>query len=201
MRHTGRLTRMNFFKIYSKNITGYFYTRMPNTEVIKKGESVLVYEAPEWNEMEKFLNDNDYFSIIPKDSLSEQKMYDIWTECVLNTQFKSKYFGLLPFFVEDRQTIRAKKKFVLKMELYPETKHLKFTIPMISGVAERFEALEDIVPITPGDYRIRHILLRSRPPSFVDMDMVYGNRKAVDMYCFDKIGTWIKEVRLLLNVN
>jgi len=25
------------------------------------------------------------------------------------------------------------------------------------------------------------------------MDMVYGNRKIINMYCFDKQGTWDKE--------
>jgi hypothetical protein len=49
------------------------------------------------------------------------------------------------------------------------------------------------VPIPPEDYRIRHLFLRSRPPLFVDMDMVYTNRKIPQMYCFDKEGTWIKE--------
>lgn len=192
--HTKGNFQLNFFKVSSKNISGFFHTRSIGTEKIKKGTHINVYEAPEWSEMEKHLNENNYFDIIPKDNSSIKQSYDLWTNCVLNSQFKAKYFSLLPFFVEDRQTVRAKKKFVLKMELLPDSKHLKFTLAMISGVATRYEPLDDIVPIAPGDYRTRHLLLRSRPPSFVDMDMVYGNRKIIDMYCFDKQGTWILNV-------
>jgi hypothetical protein len=36
--------------------------------------------------------------------------------------------------------------------------------------------------------------MRSRPPTFVDMDMLYANRKQPNIYCFDQKGTWIKEV-------
>ncbi len=181
-----------FFKYPFKNLTGFFHLRSQNTQQIKSGPSVTVYEAPEWEELNTSLN--GYFDIIPKDEASINKMYDTWENAVMNSSFKEKYFSLLPFFVEDRQTFRAKKKFVLKMDLYPETKHLKFTMAMISGISERFEPLGDIVPLTPGDYRTRHLVLRSRPPAFMDMDMIYGNRKILDMYCFDKKGTWVKEV-------
>jgi hypothetical protein len=186
---------LRFFKIQVKNIHGFYFTRQSNTDAItKSGVSVPLYEAPEWREINDYLQAYNYYDIIPKDNQSETKMKSIWTNCVMNGQFKPKYFALLPFFVEDRQTIRAKKKFVLNMELYPESKYMKITLAMISGVISIYEPLEDIVPITPGDYRVRHLMLRSRPPAFVDMDMVYGNRKILNMYCFDKQGTWNKEV-------
>lgn len=50
-----------------------------------------------------------------------------------------------------------------------------------------------MVPLAPSDYRTRHLVLRSRPPVFADIDMLYGNRKIIDMYVFDKQGTWVKE--------
>lgn len=114
----------------------------------------------------------------------------------MKTSFKKKYFALLPFFLEDRQTLFAKKKFVLKMDLFPESKHLEFTCAMISGIQKFIEPLEDIVPLPPSDYRFRHTILRSRPPQFVDMDMVYGNRKILNMFCFDQHGSWIPEVMI-----
>jgi len=188
------ILRNNFINTPQKKIHGYFFTRQLSTPEITKGQSVTVYEGPEWSELSNYLNSNNYFNIVPKDEESVRNMYKIWQDCVMSTGFKAKYFGLLPFFVEDRQTTRAQKKFVLKMELYPETKYMKFTFAMLSGVNVRFEPLVDVVPITAGDYRIRHLAMRSRPPQFVDMDMLYGNRKVIDMYCFDKQGTWVKEV-------
>ena len=56
----------------------------------------------------------------------------------MTTSFKSKYFSLIPFFLEDRNTSKATKKFVLNMELFPESKHLRFTIAMLSGNFQKF---------------------------------------------------------------
>ena len=93
----------------------------------------MVYEGPEWNEINEYLKSKNFYDIIPKDFKSTEDVYNIWQDCVMNTNFKEKYFALLPFFMEDRQTSRAKKKFVLNMELFPESQQLKFTIAMISG--------------------------------------------------------------------
>ncbi len=117
----------------SRSIQGYYFTRQPNTSTITKGNSVLIYEGPEWKEVNEHLKNNNFYNIIPKDQNSIESIYKIWENCVLNTKFKEKYFALLPFFIEDRQSARAKKKFVLNMELFPESKHLKFTIATISG--------------------------------------------------------------------
>jgi len=191
----GQFLKHSFLKTQKKTITGYFFTRGTPTQEITKGQSVLVYEGQEWSDISKYLNNNQYFEIVPKDENSVNKIYSIWQDCVMNTSFKAKYFGLLPFFYEDRRSSRAHKKFVLKMELYPEAKYLKFTYAMMSGIHEAYEPLLDVVPITPGDYRIKHLMLRSRPPQFVDMEMVYGNRKLGEMYCFDKQGSWNLEVK------
>ncbi len=64
------------------------------------------------------------------------------------------------------------------------------------GLHTVYEPLEDIVPIPPEDYRIRHLLSRSRPPHFVDMDMLYANRKLPNIYCFDSQGTWVNDVTI-----
>jgi hypothetical protein len=177
-----------------KRISGYFFTRQASTAEITKGQPVTVYESADWPEISDYLVSKNYFSLVPKNSKIEDEMYNIWQDCVMYTNFKPKYFALLPFFLEDGKTMRAKKKYCLKMELYPESKYLKFTYAMISGIHQSYEKLDDVIPLTPSDYRTRHLILRSRPPQFVDMDMLYGNRKVLDMYCFDKQGSWVKEV-------
>ena len=125
------------FKLYKnnyKNILTYQFTRQLDTKDIVAGGSVSVYEGPEWNEVYAYLNKYDYFNIEYKDEKKIDHAYSLWEDCVMETSFKPKYFGLLPFFVEDRQTTQAKKKFVLKMELLPESKYLKFYLAMISGM-------------------------------------------------------------------
>ena len=123
----------SILKTQSRSIQGYFFTRQPNTSTIKKENSVMVYEGPEWNEINEYLKSKNFYDITPKDFKSTEDVYNIWQDCVMNTNFKEKYFALLPFFMEDRQTSRAKKKFVLNMELFPESQQLRFTIAMISG--------------------------------------------------------------------
>jgi len=105
----------------------------PNTSEITKGESVQVYQAPEWNELSSLLKEKNYFNIIPKSDEDEDLMHNVWENVVMSSSFKKKYFGLIPFCVEDRQTQQAKKKFILNMELYPDSKHMKFQCSMLSG--------------------------------------------------------------------
>jgi hypothetical protein len=124
----------SFYLIHKKNITGYYFTSQPNTRTIKNENSVPIYQAPEWNEIQSYLNERNYFNILPNNPKNIELLYGLWEDCVMATKFKAKYFALLPFAVEDRQTARAKKKFVLNMELYPTTKQLKLTLAMISGI-------------------------------------------------------------------
>ncbi len=123
-----------FLKINSKNLHGFYFSKHPDSKNIEVGEKLSVYEGPEWEEINANLNKNRYFSLIPKSESDIKDMYTIWENCVLDTSFKKKYFSLIPFNVEDRQSLNAKKKFVLKMELYTEPKYLKFTCAMISGI-------------------------------------------------------------------
>lgn len=116
-----------------KNFHGYYFTVQPNTIDIKSGENVLVYEAPEYKEIIDNLTNKDYFNIVPKGTNNINKLYDIWEDCMMNSSFKAKYFSLIPFFMEDRNSSKATKKFVLNMELFPHSKHLRFNIAMLSG--------------------------------------------------------------------
>lgn len=123
----------SFYNVSSKNIQGFYFTIQPNTSEITQGEKVQVYEAPEWNELNSLLLKNKYWDIVPRTEEDIESMNNAWENSVMSSSFKSKYFALLPFFVEDRNTQQAKKKFVLNMELYPETKYMKFQCSMVSG--------------------------------------------------------------------
>ena len=131
--------KSTIFKTSKKNYHSYFFTVQPNTsEILKLGNNVLVYEAPEYKELLEKLNSKQYFEIQPKGTDNVNKLHDIWEDTVMTTSFKSKYFSLIPFFLEDRNTSKATKKFVLNMELFPESKHLRFTIAMLSGNFQKF---------------------------------------------------------------
>jgi len=116
-----------------KNYQGYYFTVQSNTNEIKSAKNVLVYEAPEYKEIIENLTKKDYFNIVPKGTDNINKLYDVWEDCMMTSSFKAKYFSLIPFFMEDRNSSKATKKFVLNMELLPESKHLRFTIVMLSG--------------------------------------------------------------------
>ena len=116
-----------------KKLHGYYFTVQPNTDQIAKGECVNIYQGPEYEEVNQFLNKNNYYNIVPKTDTSYKLLLNTWQNCVMETSLKAKYFALLPFFFEDRNTSQAQKKFIIKMDLYPESKHFKFVSIMASG--------------------------------------------------------------------
>jgi len=122
-----------FCKLSRRKIHGYYFTISPNTSEIGKGESVNIYQAPEYNELHEYLTKKGYYDLIPRSDKSYKLMIEAWQNCVFDTSFKAKYFGLLPFLFEDRQTTQAQKKFIVKMDLFPESKHYKFVCVMMSG--------------------------------------------------------------------
>ena len=125
------------FKLTSfsnKKIHGFYFTVQPNTDQIVKGECVNIYQGPEYEELNQYLTKTGYYDIIPKSEISYKVLLSSWQNCVFDTSFKAKYFGLLPFFFEDRQTQQAQKKFIMKMDFFPETKHFRFVCVMASGI-------------------------------------------------------------------
>jgi hypothetical protein len=130
---TTKTLNNNLISYSLKRLHGFYFTMGKNTNEITKSSSVSVYQAPEWQEINNLLNVQKYFSIVPKNESDIEKMNQVWEDTVMNSSFKKKYFSLLPFCVEDRQTQQAKKKFVLNMELLPETKYMKIQCSMISG--------------------------------------------------------------------
>ena len=116
-----------------KKLHGFYFTVQPNTDQIVKGECVNIYQGPEYEEVNQYLTKNGYYESIPNNEVSYKIMLNTWQSCIFDTSFKAKYFGLLPFLFEDRQTTQAQKKFIVKMDLYPESKHFKFVCVMASG--------------------------------------------------------------------
>ena len=127
--HTFKLTKLNL-----KRLHGHYFTVQPNTSEIVKGESVNLYTGPEYQEVHEYLTNKGFYDIIPKKDSSYKTMVNIWQNCVFDTSLKAKYFSLLPFFFEDRSTSQAQKKFILKMDLLPESKHFRFVTILGSGM-------------------------------------------------------------------
>ena len=130
---TFRTRAFKLSQLTKRKIHGYYFTVAPNTKDLTTGESINVYQGPEYNEINEYLSKKGFYNIIPKTEKSYKLMIDSWQNCVLETSIKAKYFGLLPFLFEDRQTTQAQKKFILKMDVYPESKHFKFVCIMMSG--------------------------------------------------------------------
>lgn len=173
--------------------TTNYYSYIEDSKALLDSNQVKLYEAPEWQEISSILMKANYFNIVPNTAKNIELMYSRWKDCVFQSSFKPKYFALLPLMVEDRQTLQAKKKFVLEMSFLPSSKAFRVQAAMISGVHTFLEPLEDLVPIPPEDFRFRHRVLRSRPADFIDGDMFYANRKTLNVLCFDKSGSWFKE--------
>lgn len=126
-----RAIRLN--KLSKREIHGFYFTTQPNTDEIVKGDVVNVYQGPEYQEVHEYLSKKNFYEIVPKTEQTYKTMLNVWQQCVFDTSLKAKYFALLPFFFEDRNTRQAQKKFIIRMDLLPETKHFKFTSIMASG--------------------------------------------------------------------
>lgn len=103
---------------------------------------------------------------------------------------KGKYYGFIPFYLESRLTLTA-KRFVVKMELLPETKSLKITSLQLGSLITKEIPISNVVPVTFEDYELAHFggkLLESA--EHFDLDMIYINRPDQEFLVFDKEGKW-----------
>lgn len=106
---------------------------------------------------------------------------------------KGKYYGFVPFYLESRLTL-TKKRFVVKMELLPETKKLKVTSLQLGSLISKEIPISNVVPVTFEDYELAHFggkLLESA--EHFDLDMIYINRQEQEFLVFDKEGNWNQE--------
>lgn len=198
--HSNKQNNYYFIKLQQKN---FKYTVGLDPSEIDTSDKVTIYTAPEHKEIFDYLNSQNYFKIIPKGN-SVQTLTNIWKNCIENSKdFKKKYYGLMPLIFDDKFSLRAKKKFILEMNLLPKVKYVEFIACLSSGIVKFISPLEDIIPITADDFKLRHHVIKSLPADFVDIDMIYTNYKTMDMFCFDKQGTWHSDGvnHELLNVN
>ena len=101
-----------------------------------------------------------------------------------------KYKQFLPFYLESRITT-INKRYVMKMELLPESKQLEVTSLQIGSLhVERF-SVSDVVPVTDGEFETAHTLGRMTvPPSWLDLEMIYASPKTGNFFVFDKDVNW-----------
>lgn len=173
------------FKINSitKRLFLHSISSYKSKEDIDKYETCKIYSSPD---IEEFKSNKEFSnsSIIRKN----------WENNVLNSNFKAKYFALIPIYIQNTFSVKNKStRFIIEMSLIPELKMLKMKSVEASGIMEINENLEDVIPITIEDYTIRKGFNRSSLPDFIDTDMIYMNKKTMNTFCFDKLGTWHKE--------
>ncbi|CAI2381463.1 unnamed protein product [Moneuplotes crassus] len=151
-------------------LMGYHTIGKSKNSLVKE-ESVNVYLGQEYEELSNIS--------------SEQ-----WFNGITRSTAANKYVSLLPFFMEARF---KQKSFVLRMDLLPESEYLKFYTLTLSGIAEKYEAIKNIVPVTRYDYRAIYGRILMKQNTILDLDMVYGNYGTHDLYIFDKSGEWKDE--------
>ena len=127
-----------------------------------------------------------------------------WDAYMMSSPLKNKYFSLIPFQIESvsrylffltfnfLQRFRQ-KHFVLKMELFPESKFLKFYSLRLDGIAQTYLPIKDLIPITKYDYFAASKTVFFKQNTCLDLDMIYANDITKEMYLFDKAGEWHDE--------
>ena len=148
--------------------------RAPSQAVADSNESgILIYNSNEF----KQLNDASQ----PGRNFTDE---------IFRSEYKSKFFSLIPFFVESRFTT---KHFVLRMELFDKAGYLKLHVLRLGGVYEHWVPIKQVVPITPYDYWVAQWMVWFKQNQSLDLDMIYANYVTKEMFVFDKEGSWSEE--------
>mmetsp|Transcript_20902 Transcript_20902/g.18535 ORF Transcript_20902/g.18535 Transcript_20902/m.18535 type:complete len:198 (-) Transcript_20902:43-636(-) len=148
-----------------------YHTIGKSRDALEDETPINVYEGKEFEELSQ-IKSEDWFKSIAKSSSIK------------------KYTGLLPFFIEAKYN---SKNFVLKMDLLPNNEYLRFYTLTLNGIAEKYEPLKYVVPVTKYDYRVIYGRILFKQHQTLDLDMVYGNYGSKELYVFDKYGTWDDE--------
>ena len=134
---------------------------------------ITVYEGPNFSEFKEASSAGNIGS---------------WDHAILGKpELRSKFFGLLTFQWESNF---AAKNWVMKMELMPESKLLKFHVLKTNGLQQIYMPINNMIPITKYDYWCASWLCFLKQSTHLDLDMIYANHVSKEMYCFDKMGTW-----------
>ena len=145
--------------------------RAPSAAV--QGEAgVLVYDSPEFKQ------------------LNDASSTGRFTDEVMRSDHRAKFFSLVPFFVEAKY---SHKNFVLRMELFANAGFLKLHVLRLGGVQQIWVPIKQVVPITPYDYWCASWMVWFKQNQTLDLDMIYANHVTKEMYVFDKDGEWKDE--------
>ena len=99
-------------------------------------KSVLVYDSAE-------------FESLSGASKTSNGVVAAWDSQLMASPHKGKFFSLLPFQMESKFT---DKSFVLRMELFPESKFICLHTLKMNGVHQVFLPIAEVIPITKYDY-------------------------------------------------
>ena len=80
------------------------------------------------------------------------------------------------------------------MELFPESKYLRFHTLTMAGVQQVYLPISSVVPITKYDFWGAHSWFAFfKQNDCLDLDMIYANHVTKEMFVFDKEGKWNDE--------
>ena len=85
------------------------------------------------------------------------------------------------------------KRFVLRLELFPQAEYLKFYTLQLGGIQQVYMPIKELVPITKYDYYAAQWKCFCKQNDTLDLDMIYANMNTKEMYVFDKQGEWKDE--------
>ena len=76
---------------------------------------------------------------------------------------------------------------MLKLELFPKAKYLRFHTLKLFGVQQVYLPINEVIPITKYDYMCAHpAVFFFKQNTILDLDMIYASKSNKHMYIFDK---------------
>ena len=113
-----------------------------------------------------------------------------WDSQVSASPHKGKFFSLIPFHIESKFT---PKSFVLRMELFADSKYLKLHTLKMNGVQQVYMPISEMIPINKYDYWCASWWCWMKQNNTLDLDMIYASQVSKHMFLFDKQGEWHDE--------
>ena len=156
---------------------GYHQINRSGAQATQNESPVLVYDSAEF----------DSFSTASRNASGNVSS---WDSQVLGSAHRGKFFSLIPFQIESRF---SNKSFVLRMEVFPESKYLRLHTLKMNGVQQVYLPISEMIPITKYDYWAASWLCWMKQHNQLDLDMIYASQASKEMFLFDKTGTWNDE--------
>lgn len=109
------------------------------------------------------------------------------------SKLKEKFIHFIPFYLESKFSTIS-KHFIVKMDLAPEEENIEFITLQLGGLHKLIVNVDEVVPVTAEEYELAHFLGKMiQPPSFIDLEMVFVNKKVMEFLVFDRDGAWHEE--------